>query len=253
MPCKYLPRLAAAGIDVTWAPLLDDAYLEALYGAGRRPWPQVARAYLARLGRLLGARDFDLLWIEKELFPMLPATVERLLAATGAPYVVDYDDALFHNYDLHRSALVRRLLGHKIDRVMAGARLVIAGNDYLAARAVQAGARWIEQLPTVIDLDRYPAVPDAAPDPARPFTIGWIGSPQTAEYLAAVAEPCAGCWRVAMRAWCSSVPAAERRRTFPPRSVPGRKRARWRTSAHSTSASCRCRMRHGSGANAATS
>lgn len=186
---QYLPRLAAAGIDVTWAPLLDDAYLEALYGAGRRPWPQVARAYLERLGRLLGARDFDLLWIEKELFPMLPATVERLLAATGAPYVVDYDDALFHNYDLHRSALVRRLLGHKIDRVMAGARLVIAGNDYLAARAEQAGARWTEQLPTVIDLDRYPALPDAPPDPARPFTIGWIGSPQTAEYLAAVAEP----------------------------------------------------------------
>ena len=186
---QYLPHLAAAGIDVTWAPLLDDAYLEALYGAGRRPWPQVARAYLARLAQLLRARDFDLLWIEKELFPMLPATVERLLAAAGVPYVVDYDDALFHNYDLHRHALVRRVLGRKIDRVMAGARLVIAGNDYLATRAEQAGACWVEPLPTVIDLDRYPALPDAAPDPTRPFTIGWIGSPQTAVYLAAIAEP----------------------------------------------------------------
>ncbi|MFZ5532403.1 MAG: glycosyltransferase family 4 protein [Pseudomonadota bacterium] len=186
---QYLPHLASDGIDVAWAPLLDDAYLEALYGAGRRPWPQVARAYIKRLGRLLEAKRFDLLWIEKELFPMLPATVERLLAAADVPYVVDYDDALFHNYDLHRRTLVRRLLGRKIDRVMAGARLVIAGNDYLAARAEQAGARWIEQLPTVIDLDRYPAVPDAPPDPARPFTIGWIGSPHTAEYLAAVAEP----------------------------------------------------------------
>ena len=186
---QYLPHLASDGIDVTWAPLLDDAYLEALYGAGRRPWPQVARAYLKRLGRLLEAKRFDLLWIEKELFPMLPATVERLLAAAGVPYVVDYDDALFHNYDLHRRTLVRRLLGRKIDRVMARARLVIAGNDYLAARAEEAGARWIEQLPTVIDLDRYPALPDTAPDPARPFTIGWIGSPHTAAYLAAVAEP----------------------------------------------------------------
>ncbi|HBG29101.1 glycosyltransferase family 4 protein [Candidatus Macondimonas diazotrophica] len=186
---QYLPHLASDGIDVAWAPLLDDAYLEALYGAGRRPWPQVARAYVTRLMRLLRARDFDLLWIEKELFPMLPATLERLLAAAGVGYVVDYDDALFHNYDLHRRALVRRFMGRKIDRVMAGARLVIAGNDYLAARAENAGARWIEHLPTVIDLDRYPARLDAPATHVRPFTIGWIGSPHTADYLAAVAEP----------------------------------------------------------------
>lgn len=184
----FLPHLAADGIDVHWAPLLDDAYLETLYGAGQRPWPRVARAYLARLGQLLTVRRFDLLWIEKELFPMLPASAERLLAAAGVPYLVDYDDALFHNYDQHPRALVRHLLGRKIDRVMAGARLVIAGNDYLADRARQAGARRVALLPTVVDLARYP---EAAAEDKRAgsstFTIGWIGSPQTASYLAAVA------------------------------------------------------------------
>ena len=185
---QYLPHLAACGIDVHWAPLLDDAYLETLYGAGERPWPRVARAYLARLGQLLAMRRFDLLWIEKELFPMLPASAERLLAAAGVPYVVDYDDALFHNYDQHPRALVRRLLGRKIDRVMAGARLVITGNDYLADRARQAGARRVALLPTVVDLARYPAEAVAdKPSGPSPFTIGWIGSPQTAAYLAAVA------------------------------------------------------------------
>lgn len=185
---QYLPHLANEGITVHWSPLLDDAYLETLYGTGQRSWPQVARAYLARLGRLLSARRYDLLWIEKELFPMLPASAERLLAAAGVPYVVDYDDALFHNYDLHRRVLVRRLLGRKIDRVMAGARLVIAGNDYLAERARQAGARAIALLPTVVDLERYPFA-DVRATSSSPFTIGWIGSPQTAAYLSLLAEP----------------------------------------------------------------
>jgi len=57
---------------------------------------------------------------------------------------------------------------------MQNARLVIAGNDYLANRATQAGAKWVEILPTVVDLDRYPL--SKAPQ-NEVFTIGWIGSP----------------------------------------------------------------------------
>jgi glycosyltransferase involved in cell wall biosynthesis len=57
---------------------------------------------------------------------------------------------------------------------MRNARLVIAGNDYLANRATQAGAKWVEILPTVVDLDRYPL--SKAPQ-NEVFTIGWIGTP----------------------------------------------------------------------------
>jgi hypothetical protein len=78
---------------------------------------------------------FDLLWIEKELLPLLPAWGEVLLASCGIPYIVDYDDATFHQYDLHPNTLVRRVLGEKIDVVMRRAALVIVGNEYLAQRA----------------------------------------------------------------------------------------------------------------------
>jgi glycosyltransferase involved in cell wall biosynthesis len=67
---------------------------------------------------------------------------------------------------------------------MRSADAVVAGNDYLASRARDAGASRVEIVPTVIDLDRYPNVP---PKNQEPFTIGWIGSPTTARYVKAIA------------------------------------------------------------------
>lgn len=183
---QFVPRLAAEGIRVDAAPLLPDAYLEALY-AGRR-WPphRIAARYLGRLARLLAARRYDLLWIEKELLPWLPFAVERALLAGAPPYVLDLDDAWFHHYDRHRLAPVRALLGSKLDRLMRGAALVTAGNAYLAERAAAAGAPWVEIVPTVVDLDRYPP---SDPPSAALLAVGWIGSPATSRYLDPVAGP----------------------------------------------------------------
>jgi glycosyltransferase involved in cell wall biosynthesis len=122
----------------------------------------------------LKSQKYDLIWLEKEALPWLPAWLELLLLRGRTPYLVDYDDAVFHRYDQHSASVVRWLLGQKIDRVMQNARLVIAGNDYLANRATQAGAKWVEILPTVVDLDRYPL--SKAPQ-NEVFTIGWIGTP----------------------------------------------------------------------------
>ncbi|SMH41209.1 glycosyltransferase family 4 protein [Azospirillum agricola] len=189
---QFLPRLAADGIEVEVAPFFPDAYLDALFAGRRWPLAKVAGRYATRIATLLGAGRHDLLWIEKETLPWLPYGVERLLLAAAPPYVVDFDDAWFHHYDLHRRPLVRRLLGSKLDRLMRGAALVTAGNGYLAERAGRAGARRVEILPTVVDLDRYPAVRSgAAPQRNGPLRVGWIGSPVTAPYLDLLAEPLA--------------------------------------------------------------
>jgi glycosyltransferase involved in cell wall biosynthesis len=160
---------------------------------GGYTWRSLVSSTWTRLGALMRQRHYDLLWIEYELLPYAPAFVERLLVAGGPPYVVEYDDAVFHRYDQHRSALVRRLLGTKIDRVMRGAAVVVAGNAYLAARAAAAGAREIVSIPSVVDLDRYPAAP---PPVATPPVIGWLGSLSTAPSLAvvdgALSRVCAG-------------------------------------------------------------
>jgi glycosyltransferase involved in cell wall biosynthesis len=134
---------------------------------------------------MLQKRKYDLLWIEYEAFPWVPYWMESMLLSSSVPFVLDYDDAIFHRYDMHGSALVRAALGNKIDLLMRRSTMVIAGNEYLAGRARESGARRVEIVPTVIDLDKYP---EAAPQPSAEFTVGWIGTPKTVHYLNGIRE-----------------------------------------------------------------
>jgi len=177
---QYLPALADEGIEVTVSSLFDENYLRELYEKGRKSKVRSFVLYLKRFFVLLTAFRHDVLWIEKEIFPYFPAVFERLLAFIGVRYVVDYDDAIFHNYDLSDNGLIRRLLGRKIDAVMARATCVIAGNQYLAERALQAGAKRVEIIPTVVDHTRYS---QASRTGDGPLVIGWIGSPSTQRYV----------------------------------------------------------------------
>lgn len=176
---QFVPALAELGIDVTLYPLLRNNYLERLYSGQPKVVNQIFGDYICRLKKLLHARRFDLLWIEKELFPDLPGWFEQLLEWFAIRYVVDYDDAIFHNYDLSSNPW-RRLLGRKIDGVMRNSALVICGNSYLADRANAAGASRVEIIPTVIDLDRYSVRTKSL---SMPIIIGWVGSAATVKYL----------------------------------------------------------------------
>ncbi len=179
---QYLPRLRQASPDLAleWEPLLDNDYLERLYA--RRPVLRpLLRGYARRAWQFLRPARVDARWVEKELWPWVPAWLEHI-ALRGCPYVLDLDDAIFHNYDLHPRRIVRRLYGRKIDALMRRAALVVAGNDYLAARATAAGAPRVQLLPTVVDLDRY-GVADRANASHATVRVIWIGSPSTASYL----------------------------------------------------------------------
>ncbi len=180
---QYLPWLEAAGIEVTVSPLFSDAYVAGLQH-GQKSWREVAAAYLGRFRVLLNTQPFDLIWIEKEALPWLPAWVESNLLSRRIPYVLDYDDAVFHYYDLHHNPAVKALLGGKHPALMRGAALVVAGNEYLANFATQSNAKHVEIVPTVIDLDHYPApVHTPVADKSEPPCIGWIGQRATASFL----------------------------------------------------------------------
>lgn len=176
---QYLPYFRSQGVNVSVVPLFSDRYVRALYEDGARHWEIIA-GYWLRVVTLFQVRRFELLIVEKELFPFLPAVVERFLRLMKVPYLVDYDDALFHRYDCHSNILVRWFLGRKIDVVMCHAAAVVAGNDYLADRARKAGAQCIEVIPTVVDTDRYKPRSYAVNE--KPV-IGWIGTPNTSHYL----------------------------------------------------------------------
>jgi len=182
---QYIPALRALDLELEVSPLLRDEYVERLYEKQATNWSELLMDYLTRIIQLFRIRSYDLIWIEKELFPNLPAWFERMLGRMEIPYVVDYDDAVFHNYDSSQQ-LFKRYLGGKIDEVMRNASLVTCGNSYLAGRAHTAGAQRVEILPTVIDLERYSVT---VPESCDLLVVGWIGSPSTVKYLDVVAEP----------------------------------------------------------------
>jgi glycosyltransferase involved in cell wall biosynthesis len=193
---QYFPALEAAGLRVTVLPLFDDAYLAHKYARGHARVVDVLLAFARRLWGVFTVPRCSVVVIEYELLPWVPALLERWLAWRGCRMVVDYDDAIFHQYDSHSNLWVRRLLRKKIATVMRLAYTVVAGNAYLADYARRVGARWVEVIPTVIDLARYAAsgTTDAPSSSAAVFTIGWIGSPSTTRYLKnialALAEAC---------------------------------------------------------------
>lgn len=174
---QYFPYLEKAGLKVEVSPLFSEDYLKQLY-TGQSTKKEALKGYLRRFFKLFSVWEYDRVVIEKELFPYLPAFAEVILHFAGVKYVVDYDDAVFHNYDRSPNALIRKILGRKIDTVMKHSWRVIAGNAYLAGRAKDAGAGYIDIVPTVIDLQRYPVKVRSDSDI---FTVGWIGTKTTFE------------------------------------------------------------------------
>jgi glycosyltransferase involved in cell wall biosynthesis len=182
---QYFPTIEFASLSFSVSPLFDEAYLAHKYIHDRARLWDVFRALFGRIWAVLTIERGSVVFIEYEVLPYFPALLERWMLWRGCKMVLDYDDALFHQYDGHRNSWVRRLLGNKISHVMRQATIVVAGNDYLADYARRAGASRVEVIPTVIDLSRYP-LKELESDP-NVFTIGWIGSPSTARYLTEIA------------------------------------------------------------------
>lgn len=171
---QFLPDFERAGIEVDYLPLLGNDYVRSLATGTPPSRLAIGRAYARRFRQLLGSRNYDIIWIYAELFPWLPSGFERLAFRTGRPVIYDCDDAFFVTYDSHPSAVVRRLLGGKLQPLMAGAAACCCGNKHLRDYAAHFCQRTIV-LPTVVDTARYRPMPSSR----RGVVIGWIGSPTT--------------------------------------------------------------------------
>lgn len=178
---QYLPLWKNNGYQVTISPFLNEEYLNDVYAQKRPDILNVLKSYLRRAKIIFTISQYDIIWIEKEVFPYLPPFAERLIKIFGKGYIVDYDDAVFHNYDQHKQWLIRTWMGNKIDSVMRNANLVWVGNAYLHARTITAGAKQARMLPTVVDLNKYNVKTDHSPSDLP--VVGWIGSPTTLKYV----------------------------------------------------------------------
>lgn len=180
---QYIPYLEKNKVSITTSTFFDDNYIKSLNIRNKRSIFRVLKSFVKRFFIFLTVYKYNLIWIEKEIFPFLPAWFEYILKFIGKPYVVDYDDAIFHDYNLSKNLLVKKLLGNKISNVMKNAKCVIVGNQYLANYAKNAKSTSIKLVPTVVDSTRYNY---QKKDFNKSLIIGWIGSRSTQKYLLSI-------------------------------------------------------------------
>lgn len=121
------------------------------------------------------AKDYDLIFLQREAFMTHSTRFERELAATGVPMIYDFDDAIWLLDVSHGNRKLRWLKDPgKTAKIIPLATAVIAGNEFLAdyARAIHEN---VVVIPTVIDTDRYQPTVERK-DADAPVIIGWTGS-----------------------------------------------------------------------------
>ena len=181
---QYVPGLARMGIDLEICYLLDDNYLRTLFEGNGRSKRSIIRGLSGRISDLVRLKGYDLAVIYCELFPLIPAWLERTLM--GRPYIYDFDDAFYLKYRSLPIATLQSILNAKFEGIIRNASAVTAGNRILAGYAERFNPQTL-LLPTVVDTTRY--IPALKPTRSGWFTIGWIGSPSTARYLSDLVWP----------------------------------------------------------------
>lgn len=173
---QYRRHFEADGIQMSLSPLFGDDYLKTIMGGGGKPLRMAAAAYVDRVRETQKNINTDGVLVHCEFLPYVPGGVESQLFRFRVPVIFDFDDAIFHQYDQHRNPLIRAALGGKLKPLLRRADLAVCGNAYLQDYAARY-CRRTEIVPTVVDTDAYG--PKLSPQPDRPLTLGWIGSPST--------------------------------------------------------------------------
>lgn len=168
-----------------YSPLFDNKYLNNLYDRKKNSKIHIFSRYFKRLVttfRVALDKNIDVVWIEKELMPYIPIPLEVILSISGKKVIYDYDDAVFHNYDLKYLSWI---FDWKFSCLAKYSDLIFAGNKYLKDRLINFGATNVNIVPTVIDEFKYSDVHNVSINDDR-TTLVWIGSPSTQKYLSIV-------------------------------------------------------------------
>lgn len=158
-------------------PFFDDKYRPGNFN-GVSAYFYVIGCYLKRLSNMLKLNKNDIVFVQYEFTQFSPFFV-LFFKLRNIRYIVDYDDAVFHDYDQSKSKIIRKLFKNKIACVIKNANYVITGSPYLTQYALKYNKNVIE-IPTSINLDNYIVNQKEESDK---FIIGWIGSKTTSVNL----------------------------------------------------------------------
>ncbi|WP_269623273.1 glycosyltransferase [Prochlorococcus marinus] len=180
---QYKDFLLENGIILDIHSLLDNEYLERRFNNQTPKLFKLIKLLITRIIILLrSTSQYDIYIIQGELLPLVPFYIERLFLKL--PYIYDYDDAFYLKYNYFPLNII---LKNKFKNVIKNALSVAAGNNLLYKYAFK-NNQYVFRLPSVVDTNIYKSLP-ILKNKNDVFTLGWLGSPTTADYLKILIEP----------------------------------------------------------------
>lgn len=173
---NYLKFYNSHGLKFQVKPLFGDWYLENIWSNEPRykVFHKIVWVYFLRMFWIIFLPKNAIVYIGAELFPYFPPIFEYYLKLRKIKYLIEFDDAIFHNYDQNRNLIIRSLFKNKTKKVISNAECIITGSEYLTDYAIKYNKK-IYQIPTSIDFDKY-RYGDNLIENQNEFIIGWIGS-----------------------------------------------------------------------------
>jgi glycosyltransferase involved in cell wall biosynthesis len=174
---NYMPYLDANNINYCFSPLLDSDYVHNLYKSKKiKTFFQSFTSIFKRVLFLIAnSKKFDLIIIEKELFPNAPYFLEYLFLR-NLVYALDFDDYIAMGYK--ENLFKQFFLKNKIQNLVERAKFVTVCNKWYFYEFKTDNLIY---LPTVINLENYVKIKNNFE--SKLITIVWIGSPSTIKYL----------------------------------------------------------------------
>ena len=177
---QYFDALNEHNFNIRVEPLFPNDYLKKIFKNTKPSYLKILWWYIKRFYILSRSSKYDILWVQYELFPQLPSFFETLVLFFNKNIILDFDDAIFHKYDLWSGKFRRLFLEKKLEPLCSKASAIICGNNYIKEWAKKLCKNSI-LIPTVINFEKYNSYKSLNKNYVP--TIGWIGSPATWLYV----------------------------------------------------------------------
>ncbi|MBN8696774.1 MAG: glycosyltransferase family 4 protein [Bacteroidetes bacterium] len=178
---QYLTFLKASGYDYTFSYLLDEKDDRVFYQKGHLFSKAiiVIRGFLQRFTELSSAKDYDIIFVQRECF-MLGSSFFEKRFSKYAKMIFDFDDSIWlQNVSDANKSFVWLKNAKKTAEITSCAHLVFAGNQYLKDYALKYNSN-VEIIPTTIDTVEYRRVELPGSDKV---IVGWSGSITTIQHF----------------------------------------------------------------------
>jgi glycosyltransferase involved in cell wall biosynthesis len=183
---QFVPWLRAHGVEMSVSRPVPEAVYQRLMEHGSGSAREKAAFYglflASRVLDVARAGRFDVVLVQRDLFPFGPPVLERMLRKANPRLVYDTDDATYLRPGFTPNTVFQRLRRFdKVAEVVATARWVSVATEPIAAWARQYNDR-VSVVPMAVDLAEYDRARQVESS-SHEIILGWAGTSGGLRYL----------------------------------------------------------------------